>query len=218
MPRPRQTLLGGLSQRPRAARLADRRRPDGIGKATLAYRMARFVLAPSRSEGARGAERDCRSRVPAEHPVARRIAGRRPQRSAGAGARRSTRRPASCSPRPASSEVRRTRVVLRLDRGRGRLARRHRRLPIEDLNRDGRQCAAQGAGGAAAAARCCCSVSRCAGRVLPTIRSRCRALVLRPLPMDEVAQAVARRAGRGAGAATKSAPRRPPSAARSAAR
>ncbi len=42
-------------------------------------------------------------------------------------------------------------------------------------------------------------VSHAPGRLLPTIRSRCRRLLLRPLPADDVARAVAAAAGRAAG-------------------
>ena len=42
-------------------------------------------------------------------------------------------------------------------------------------------------------------VSHAPGRLLPTIRSRCRRLLLRPLPADDVARAVAAATGRGAG-------------------
>ena len=41
-------------------------------------------------------------------------------------------------------------------------------------------------------------MSHAPGRVLPTIRSRCRRLLLRPLDADDVARAVAAATGRGA--------------------
>jgi len=47
--------------------------PDGIGKATLAYRMARFVLAHA-DPAAPAVQRARSLDVPADHPVARRIA------------------------------------------------------------------------------------------------------------------------------------------------
>ncbi len=76
-------------------------------------------------------------------------------------------------------DARRVVRFSRLDRGRGRLARRDRRCGRRSECRK-RQRAAEGAGGAAAAG----AVSArqpCAGPVLPTIRSRCRRLMLRPL-------------------------------------
>src|SRR5262245_39437136 len=47
---------------------------SGIGKATLAYRMARFVLAHP-DPSAKGVQRATSLAVPPDHPVARRIAG-----------------------------------------------------------------------------------------------------------------------------------------------
>ncbi len=121
--------------------------PKGIGKATLAYRMARFVLAhpdPAAPE-VQAATSLC---VDAER------SGGAPDRGAGAARSPRHRAHAQRQGRAAQADRRRRhppdRGVFRLDRGRGRLAHRHRRCgrrtqPFR------RQCAAEGAGGAAAA-------------------------------------------------------------------
>jgi hypothetical protein len=98
--------------------------PQGIGKATLAYRMARFVLANSRSHGAFVQRAETLALDP-DDPVARQVTAgahggllvleRGPQRSRRDADRDYRRRDA------------RDDFVLRLDRGGGRLARLHRR-------------------------------------------------------------------------------------------
>ena len=121
--------------------------PQGIGKATLAYRMARFVLAHP-DPAAPDVKAAASLAISPDHPVARRIAAQaqpdllviertlKRQRCA-AQADRGRRHPPH-------------RGIFRLDGGRGRLAHRHcrcgrRTQPFR------RQCAAQSAGGAAAA-------------------------------------------------------------------
>ena len=59
--------------------------PQGIGKATLAYRMARFVLA-HRNPLAPAVQRAATLAVDASDPVARQVAAECPWRAAGAGA------------------------------------------------------------------------------------------------------------------------------------
>ena len=162
--------------------------PPGIGKATLAYRMARFVLAHPDPAAPDGADGD--------------IARGRSGPSGGAPDRRRRRQPdllvlertLNDKGKLRTADPRRRRAphrgVLRLDRGRGRLARRHRRRGRRP-EQAGRQRAAQGAGGAAAARAVPAGQPRAAARVLPTIRSRCRLLTLRPLAPTDVARAVA---------------------------
>ena len=152
--------------------------PAGIGKATLAYRMARFVLAHPDPAAPAVQARHARSRCRPTIRVARRIAGQGASRPAGARADRRRQRQA------AHRHHGRRRAphgrLLRLDRGRGRLARlhrRHRRRP-------------ETSAGANALLKVLeeppprsllLLVSHAPGRLLPTIRSRCRRLMLRPL-------------------------------------
>ena len=121
--------------------------PKGIGKATLAYRMARFVLAhpdPAAAE----VQAATSLAVDAGHPVARRIAAQ------AQGDLLVLERTPNEKGRAAPADRRRRRAphgfVLRLDGGRGRLARRHRRRGRRAQSVE-RQRAAQSAGGAAAA-------------------------------------------------------------------
>ena len=94
--------------------------PRGIGKATLAYRMARFVLAHPDPGSTRRA--DARSlAVDPEHPVARRIAAQAHRRSAGAGADRQRTRQAAHGHRGRRRAPHG--VVFRFDRRGGGLAR-----------------------------------------------------------------------------------------------
>ncbi len=79
-PRPSSALLAAYRGGAHAARLADRRRRGGIGKATLAYRMARFVLAHPDPKIARRAAGDV---VRASQPIIRRRGRRRAGRMAG---------------------------------------------------------------------------------------------------------------------------------------
>ena len=136
-----------LPERPHSACLADRRaarhRQGDAGLSAGAFRAR-----ASRSAGAGGAEGDiargrCRQSGRAPH----RRAGAR--RSPGAGARhqRADRQALYRDPRRRRAPLG---VVLRLDRGRGRLAHRHRRCGRRSAARR-RQCAAQGSGRAAGA-------------------------------------------------------------------
>ena len=100
--------------------------PPGIGKATLAYRMARFVLAHPDPAAPRGAGRRRRSRSP---PTIRRRAAIAAQAHPDLLVLERTVNEKTGKLRTVIrvDDVRRTVVVLRLDRGRGRLARLHRR-------------------------------------------------------------------------------------------
>ena len=99
--------------------------PPGIGKATLAYRFARFVLAhpdPTAPE-----VQEARSlALDPEHPVARRIAAQA-QGDLLVLERVVNEQTGKLYTVIRVDDVRRTRVVFRLDRGGGRLAHRHRR-------------------------------------------------------------------------------------------
>jgi DNA polymerase-3 subunit delta' len=159
--------------------------PPGIGKATLAYRMARFVLA--RPDPGAADVRDATSlAVDPNHPVARRIAAQ------------------------AQPDLRILRRTINEKTGKLR-----QDVAVDDV----RDCIeflghTAGEGGWRVAIVDCVDqlnassantllkileeppqrallllVSHSAGRVLPTIRSRCRLLPLRPLSAEEVAQA-----------------------------
>ena len=157
----------------------------GIGKATLAYRMARFVLAypdPAAAGGAEGhvARRSAGSSGRAAH----RRAGA--QRSPGAGARRQRkdRQAVHRDPRRAMFGARVSFFGSTAGEGGWRVAIVD---PIEDLNRNGENALLKVLEEPPPRALLLL-VSHAPGRVLPTIRSRCRTLILRPL------------AGRGRGA------------------
>jgi DNA polymerase III subunit delta' len=158
----------------------------GIGKATLAYRMARFVLA--HPDPAAPPVQNARSlTVAPDHPVARRIA-------------------AQAQP-----------DLLVLERTLNEKGRLRQDIPVDDVRRSVTffgSTAGEGGwrvaivdsldelnrAGANALLKVVeeppprallLLVSHAPGRVLPTIRSRCRSLMLRPLASDDVAQAVA---------------------------
>ena len=161
--------------------------PRGIGKATLAFRFARFVLAQRRDRRIERRAADGRRWAGRAARVRRISPGRlrRPCRSADGRARL---RPA---PPPAAQRDRRRRHARdrRLpaaDAGRGRLARRHcRRRRRDEPQR--RQRAAEDPRGAAAP-RAAAAGGAQPGRLLPTIRSRCRRFPLAPLPPSIVSR------------------------------
>ena len=118
--------------------------PDGVGKATLAYRFARRLLAgvPTAAEPDSGARAD----PPGVPPRRRRRACRPATRSSGP----TTKSAAACARRSRSRTSARSARLHEPDPGRGRLARRHRRWrrgPEPVL----RQRPAEDPGGAAAA-------------------------------------------------------------------
>ena len=121
----------------------------GIGKATLAYRLARFVLAHP-DPSAPAVQNAASLAVAPDHPVARRIAGQ--AHSDLLMLERTLNDKGKLRQNIAVDDVRRSVVVLRLDGGRGRLAHRHRRFGRR-TEQGKRQRAAQGAGGAAGRAR-----------------------------------------------------------------
>jgi DNA polymerase III subunit delta' len=168
--------------------------PPGIGKATLAYRMARFVLAhPDPSAAAvQGATTLA---LASDHPAARRIAARAHggllvlERSEGeSGALRTV---------ITVDEVRRTIGFFGRTAGEGGW-----RICIVD-SADELQYP-QGSNALLKileeppARALFLLVSHAPGRLLPTIRSRCRHLALRALAVDDVARAAAAALGRDA--------------------
>jgi DNA polymerase III subunit delta' len=171
--------------------------PAGIGKATLAYRIARFLLVhPDRQAAA--VQQAASLVVEAEHPVARHIA----------------------------AQAHGNLLVLErsINEKTGKL---RQDIAVEDVRRTltffGSTAAIEGwriaivdsvdelnAQGANALLKILeepprrsvlLLVSHCAGRVLPTIRSRCRVLSLRPLASEDVARAAADALGQPADAA-----------------
>jgi DNA polymerase-3 subunit delta' len=169
--------------------------PRGVGKATLAYRMARFVLthpdpAASAVQGAHSLA------VDSEHPVARRIAVQ------GQGdllvLERTLNEKGKLRQDIAVDDVRRTVSFFGSTAAEGgwRIAIVD---AVDELN----------AAGANALLKVVeeppprtllLLISHARGQVLPTIRSRCRVLELRPLATGEVAQAVSATLGREADA------------------
>jgi DNA polymerase-3 subunit delta' len=166
--------------------------PRGIGKATLAYRMARFVFAhPDPAAVDAGASSLV---LPADHPAVRRVAAQ------------------------GHSDL------LALERTEGDSGKLRSVIQVDDVRRtvgffgstagEGgwRVCIVDSAdelnpAGANALLKILeeppeksllLVVSHAPGRLLPTIRSRCRRLTLRPLAPDEVARAVAEALGRDA--------------------
>ena len=168
--------------------------PDGIGKATLAYRMARFVLAhPDPATTAVQAATSLE--IAADHPVARRIAAGAHgdllalERTAGeSGTLRTVitveqvRRTIGFFGSTAGEGGWRVCVVdsadeLKYPEGSNALLKVLEEPPARSLF---------------------LLVSHAPGRLLPTIRSRCRHLALRPLGSEDVAKAAAAALGRDA--------------------
>jgi DNA polymerase III subunit delta' len=160
--------------------------PRGVGKATLAYRMARFVLAHP-DPGAAAVQAARSLAVDPEHPVARRIAVQ------GQGdllvLERTLNERGKLRQDIAVDDVRRTVSFFGSTAAEGgwRIAIVD---AVDELN----------AAGANALLKVVeeppprtllLLISHARGQVLPTIRSRCRLLELRPLSAGEVAQAVA---------------------------
>ncbi len=159
--------------------------PRGIGKATLAYRMARFVLAQGGEGGAGGLFRPPDTlAMPADAPVFRRIA------SGGHADLRVIER------RRDDKGRRRTEIVVDDVRGLGHFlsltpAEGGWRVVIVDaadeMNRNAANALLKLLEEPPEHALLLL-VAHSPGRLLPTIRSRCRRLTLRPLPEDTVAE------------------------------
>src|SRR5215469_4184811 len=159
--------------------------PPGIGKATLAYRMARFALAHP-NPAAPAVQAATSLKVPAEAPAARRIAGQAHpdllvlERTAGdSGALRTVitveqvRRTVGFFGSTAGEGGWRICIVdaadeLKYPEGSNALLKVLEEPPARSLF---------------------LLVSHAPGRLLPTIRSRCRRLTLRPLAQGDVAKA-----------------------------
>jgi DNA polymerase-3 subunit delta' len=168
--------------------------PPGIGKATLAYRMARFVLAHP-DPAAPGVQAAASLAVDPGHPAVRRIAARAHgsllvlERTEGeSGALRTV---------ITVDEVRRTIGFFGRTAGEGGW-----RICIVDSADE-----LQYPQGSNALLKILeepprrallLLVSHAPGRLLPTIRSRCRQLALRPLAPEDIARAAAAALGRGA--------------------
>jgi DNA polymerase-3 subunit delta' len=175
--------------------------PKGIGKATLAYRMARFVLAHPDPQAA--AVREATSlEVDGAHPVARRIAAQ------GQGdllvlERTINEKTGKLYQDIQVDDVRRTVGFFGSTAGEGgwRVAIVD---SVDELNRAGANALLKVLEEPPKRALLLL-VSHAAGRVLPTIRSRCRVLALRPLSAADVARAAAAVSGQSPNAAEVSA-------------
>jgi DNA polymerase-3 subunit delta' len=160
---------------------------SGIGKATLAYRMARFVLA--HPDPAAPAVQNAGSlEVSRDHPVARRIASQAHSDLL------VLRRVINEKTNKLFSEirvedVRRSVSFFGSTAGEGgwRVAVVD---PVEDLNKSGENALLKVLEEPPPRALLLL-VSHVPGRVIPTIRSRCRKLILRPLALEDVARAAA---------------------------
>jgi DNA polymerase-3 subunit delta' len=166
---------------------------SGVGKASLAYRMARFVLAYP--DPAMPAVQQAKSlAVPADHPVARRIAGQA-HSDLLVLQRVINEKTGKLFTVTRVEDVRRTVPFFGSTAGEGgwRVAIVD---PLEDLNRAGENALLKVLEEPPPRALLLL-VSHAPGRVLPTIRSRCRTLILRPLAADDVARAAAAAMGEG---------------------
>jgi DNA polymerase III subunit delta' len=167
--------------------------PPGIGKATLAYRFARFVLAypdPSRSDVQAAAS----FALDPQHPVARRVGAKAHggllvlERTEGDSSTLRT--------MIAVEDVRRTVSFFGSTAGEGgwRIAIVD---AVDELNASGANALLKVLEEPPSRALLLL-ISHAPGRVLATIRSRCRRLPLRPLAEADVAQAAAAALGRSA--------------------
>jgi DNA polymerase-3 subunit delta' len=159
----------------------------GIGKATLAYRMARFVLAHP-DPAAHAVQKAKSLAVAPDHPAARRVASRA-HSDLLVLERVINEKTGKMFTETRVEQVRESVSFFGSTAGEGgwRVAVVD---PIEDLNKQGINALLKVLEEPPRRALLLL-VTDAPGRVLPTIRSRCRALILRPLPEDEVAKAVA---------------------------
>ena len=171
--------------------------PAGIGKATLAYRMARFVLAhPDPRTPA--VQRATSLQVEADHAVARRIAAQA-HGDLLVLERTINEKTNKLRQDIQVDDVRRTVTFFGSTAGEGgwRVAIVD---AVDELNREGANALLKVLEEPPRRA-VLLLVSHSAARVLPTIRSRCRLLALRPLLATEVARAAATAIGEDAEAA-----------------
>jgi DNA polymerase-3 subunit delta' len=169
----------------------------GIGKATLAYRFARFVLAYS-DPGAPQVQNATSLAVDPEHPVARRIAAKA-QGDLLVLERVINEQTGKLYTVIRVDDVRRTVSFFGSTAGEGgwRIAIVD---SVDELQREGANALLKVLEEPPRRALLLL-ISHAPGRELPTIRSRCRRLLLRPLAQADVALAVAAAAGRGEGEA-----------------
>lgn len=159
----------------------------GLGKATLAYRMARFVLA--HPDPAAAAVQNARSlAVPADHPVTRRIASQA-HSDLLVVVRVINEKTGKLFTEIRVDDVRRTVSFFGSTAGEGgwRIAIVD---PVEELNAAGENALLKVLEEPPPRSLLFL-ISNAPGRVLPTIRSRCRRLMLRPLTVEDVARAAA---------------------------
>jgi DNA polymerase-3 subunit delta' len=169
---------------------------SGIGKATLAYRMARFVLAYP--DPAMPAVQKAQSlAVPADHPTARRIAGQA-HSDLLVLERVINEKTGKLFTVTRVEDVRRTVPFFGSTAGEGgwRVAIVD---PLEDLNRAGENALLKVLEEPPPRALLLL-ISHAPGRVLPTIRSRCRTLILRPLAAEDIVRAMSAAIGESVGA------------------
>jgi DNA polymerase III subunit delta' len=169
--------------------------PPGIGKATLAYRLARFVLAHPDPQSP-AVQNATSLAISPEHPVARRIAAQ-------------AQGDLLVLERTINEQTGKLYTVIRVDdvrrsvgffgstagEGGWRIAIVD---AVDDLQREGANALLKVLE-EPPARTLLLLISNAPGRELPTIRSRCRRLLLRPLPAEDVAGAVATSASRDAG-------------------
>lgn len=168
--------------------------PPGIGKATLAYRLARFVLAHP-DPGAMSVQRAMSLAVDADHPVARRIAVQA-QGDLLVLERTINEQTGKLYTVIRVDDVRRTVAFFGSTAGEGgwRIAIVD---AVDDLQREGANALLKILE-EPPERTLLLLISHAPGRELPTIRSRCRRLLLRPLDAADVAHAVAAATGRDA--------------------
>ena len=171
--------------------------PVGIGKATLAYRMARFVLAHP-DPRTPTVQKATSLQVDADHPVARRIAAQA-HGDLLVLERTINEKTNKLRQDIQVDDVRRTVTFFGSTAGEGgwRVAIVD---AVDELNREGANALLKVLEEPPRRA-VLLLVSHSAARVLPTIRSRCRLLALRPLLATEVARAAATAIGEDAEAA-----------------
>jgi DNA polymerase III subunit delta' len=168
---------------------------SGIGKATLAFRMARFVLAYP-DPGMPAVQNANSLAVPRDHPVARRIAGQA-HGDLLVLERVVNEKTGKLFTVTRVEDVRRTVPFFGSTAGEGgwRVAIVD---PVEDLNKAGENALLKVLEEPPPRALLLL-VSRAPGRILPTIRSRCRTLILRPLVAEDIARAMGSAMGAEAG-------------------
>jgi DNA polymerase-3 subunit delta' len=165
----------------------------GIGKATLAYRMARFVLVHP-DPGSSAVQKATTLALAADHPVVRRIAAQ--AHGDLLVLERTLNDKGKLRQDIAVEDIRRSVGFFGATAGEGgwRIAIVD---AVDELNRAGANALLKVLEEPPARALLLL-VSHAPGRVLPTIRSRCRRLLLRPLGAADVARAVAAATGRAA--------------------